>query len=530
MPEYVPATRVMVCRNVPLDSSYSDTIKFNSLSEQQAFFQGKAKYTYTENTYQRVNSSVAQPRGPLSLRIPTVADNVYDCNYVCFQNTNFGTKWFYAFIKQVNYINPNNTEIIYELDHYQTWAFDFTVLPSFVEREHTNNDARFANQQAEPIAAPNLMSNTRFSMPPQTFGPPYYIRVWTSTDASGQNVNGSLVDNIYSGLEYHEFTSAGAANSFIERYAQEQRLENVVGINMAPYSMGSAEPSYQASFGCPASLNGYTPRNQKCYNYPWHFIRVSDNAGKTMDLLYEGFCEYGVDEQGNVTVTENRCEFEMNYARAYNAAIILTPNGYNGRNYNERNFDYQMIINDFPQCAWSGNAFASWLGNELPGRVLGILNGTLSSLVGAGMNGSVSGAAGAATSGLLSSASLVQEGIVRSNNGGKLQGTLGDYSINMKLDRILFEFKDMCPTPEFTMKLDSFFDMYGYATNVVKIPNMDGRESWNYVKTRDVVISGSLPVDAMDAIKAMFNRGIRFWHGDIVGQYNLSNKVVNRNA
>ena len=122
--------------------------------------------------------------------------------------------------------------------------------------------------------------------------------------------------------------------------------------------------------------------------------------------------------------------------------------------------------------------------------------------------------------------SLAQEGIIRSNNGGKLQGSVGDYSINMKLDRILFEFKNMCATPEYLARLDSFFDMFGYATNLVKVPNMEGRESWNYVKTRNVIISGSLPVDAMDAVKAMFNRGVRFWHGDFVGQYNRSNKVV----
>lgn len=521
MADYVPATIIMVCRNVPLDSTYTDTIKFTSVGEQQGFFAGKAKYTFSENTYQRVNSSVAQPRGPLSLRVPTVADNLYDCNYVCFQNSNFGSKWFYAFIKQVNYINPNNTEIIYELDHYQTWLFDFTVLPSFVEREHTLNDVRFANQQAEPFEAPNLISNTSFTMPAQTFGPPYYIRIWTTTDASGENVNGSLQDNIFSGLEYHEFTDAGSANSFLQNYASEHTLDNVIGINMAPYSMGSAEPSYQSSFSCPGTLNGYTPRNQKCYNSPWNFIRVSDNAGKVLDLTWEGFCTYSVDQQGNISVSEGRAEFTMNYARAYNAAIILTPNNYEGRNHENRNFDCQMILNDFPQCAWSGNAFASWIGNELPTRIVSILNSTLSSALSNPIN-----TGGALLSAIPSGLSLAQEGIIRSNNGGKLQGSVGDYSINMKLDRILFEFKNMCATPEYLARLDSFFDMFGYATNLVKVPNMEGRESWNYVKTRNVIISGSLPVDAMDAVKAMFNRGVRFWHGDFVGQYNRSNKVV----
>lgn len=526
MPDYVPNTIVRVLKDVPLDDTYSDTIKFNSTGEQSGYFAGKAKYTFTEMTYQRVNNSVARPRGPLTVRVPMIADNLYDCNYIMFQNTNYGNKWFYAFIKQVNYINPENTEIVYEIDYMQTFMLDFQVNESFVEREHTNNDQRYANLQAEPVSAPQLWSNTQFEANPQFFGPPYYIRVWTSTDPSGQSVNGSLTDNIFSGLEYHEFTDAGGANALLNEYAATQKLENVVGINMAPYSMGSTGTTYSPSFSEPDSLNGYTPMNQKCYNYPYRYMIVSDNAGNTMELPYEGWCEWTVDENGNITVIKHRCTFDINYACAYNAAIILTPRDYGGHCYEQRNFDKQMIINDFPQCAWSGNAFANWLGTELPQRVMGILMNGLNNSNNVKNNPSLhSGTNSAAKvrfaesqaegSTLGELASLGFDFISAHNNGGVLQGTVGDYSINMKLDRILFEFKDMCPPPEFTMKLDHFFNMFGYATNTVKIPNMEGRANFNYVKTRNANITGSVPVEGMAIIKAAFNNGIRLWHGDI---------------
>lgn len=68
--------------------------------------------------------------------------------------------------------------------------------------------------------------------------------------------------------------------------------------------------------------------------------------------------------------------------------------------------------------------------------------------------------------------------------------------------------------------------MYGYACNKLKKPNLTGRESWNYVKTNNVILKGSMPVDAMDRIKQMFNNGIRFWHGDFVGDYARSNKPL----
>ena len=85
-------------------------------------------------------------------------------------------------------------------------------------------------------------------------------------------------------------------------------------------------------------------------------------------------------------------------------------------------------------------------------------------------------------------------------------------------------FYHICPSLEEAIKLDQFFDMYGYATNAVKVPNEDSRESWNYVKTDNVIINGSMPVQDMRTIKAMYNRGVRFWHTADVGNYSLSNR------
>lgn len=85
-------------------------------------------------------------------------------------------------------------------------------------------------------------------------------------------------------------------------------------------------------------------------------------------------------------------------------------------------------------------------------------------------------------------------------------------------------FYHICPSLEEAIKLDQFFDMYGYATNSVKVPNEDSRESWNYVKTDNVIINGSMPVQDMARIKAMYNKGVRFWHTTDVGNYSLSNR------
>ena len=92
-----PGTAVRLLRNIPLDSTYNHTIYFGSRSAQTSYFSSMAKYSLNEYTYQRVKRGV--------IRVGIVADNLYDCNYVMFQNSNFGSKWFYAFIKSVEYVN-----------------------------------------------------------------------------------------------------------------------------------------------------------------------------------------------------------------------------------------------------------------------------------------------------------------------------------------------------------------------------------------------------------------------------------------
>lgn len=59
-------------------------------------------------------------------------------NYVMYQNSNYSDKWFYAFIVNMRYENDSTTYITIATDVWQTWQFDLTFKPSFVEREMIN--------------------------------------------------------------------------------------------------------------------------------------------------------------------------------------------------------------------------------------------------------------------------------------------------------------------------------------------------------------------------------------------------------
>ena len=65
---------------------------------------------------------------------------------------------------------------------------------------------------------------------------------------------------------------------------------------------------------------------------------------------------------------------------------------------------------------------------------------------------------------------------------------------------------------QFAERIDKFFDMYGYLTNTVKIPNLNNRPNWNYIKTIGANIIGDIPQMDLQTIKDIFNNGVTLWH------------------
>ena len=141
--EIAPNSTVKLLSGVPLDNTYTDTIYFATAAAQQTFFNSKVKRSFTAQSYVRKAAGV--------IRLDCVADYLYDVDYLMFQNTSYGSKWFYAFITDVVYINDNRTDVYFELDVLQTWMFEMQLEVCFVEREHVTDDIVGAHIQPEPV-------------------------------------------------------------------------------------------------------------------------------------------------------------------------------------------------------------------------------------------------------------------------------------------------------------------------------------------------------------------------------------------
>ena len=82
-------------------------------------------------------------------------------------------------------------------------------------------------------------------------------------------------------------------------------------------------------------------------------------------------------------------------------------------------------------------------------------------------------------------------------------------------------------TKQYAKIIDDYFSLYGYATNEVKVPNRDVRQTWCYTKTVGCNLVGDMPAPELALIRSIYDAGIRFWkNGTRIGSYDQSNNPV----
>lgn len=140
---FTPSTAVYLL-NTPLKSDNKNQISFSSREEQYNYFSGLAVRQFTDFTYQRQDNII---------RVPINAEVILNegINYVMYDNANFSSRWIYAFVTKVEYINANVTHLYIKTDVYQTWFLECEIKPSFIVRETVINDELFKHTLPENI-------------------------------------------------------------------------------------------------------------------------------------------------------------------------------------------------------------------------------------------------------------------------------------------------------------------------------------------------------------------------------------------
>lgn len=501
-----PNTSIKILHNVPLDDTYEHTIYFGDSSAQSSYFSDLAKYTFEAQSYQRVKRGY--------IRIAKNAESLYDCNYLMFQNSAFGSKWFYAFIKSVEYINNAVSEIEFEIDVMQTWFFDYTLKECFVEREHSATDEIGENLVPETINVGEYVYGNRTTSD-LTLN---YVVQTTCDPNTYEDILGStytmLEKKIVSGTYAFETDADGlikylygigldGQHSEHQTEHQTKVANSTVAINIAPTTIKKLIRHSKAM------IWEYAPRNNKLLQYPYTFIYVTNNQGGSAIYKFE----YFLDDVPTFYVCGDR---------SGGSPAILYPSNY--KNVGE-NTDEAITMTSFPAISFSSNYYDQWLARTQTQTVPNLFNGLVMGAASSALTGNIGGLVGTGLNTLGTIANLMNEG-----EQAKLQGsqTSGQTSgvISYWLGLLNFIITTKCVTPQMAKTIDDYFDKFGYATHRVKTPNRNVRPHWTYTKTVGCVVKGSVPSDDMHKICSIYDKGITFWKkGNEIGNYNLDNTV-----
>lgn len=491
-----PINRVMVCRNVPFDSTYTDTIWFGSDASQLAYFSGKAKYSWDNLSPSKIQNG---------FRLPVNADALYDCNYLCFQNSNFGNKWFYCFITDIEYENPNCSRVKVEMDAWQTWMHAISIDECYVIREHANSDNYGEHTLLEPVEVGEYVDD-----PAKRSGhmEDYDAVIMYATEGQGAGQCGG----IFTALTFEHASLSGSAGPLLDRLQEiynNGRADSVAATFIMPADFYTEEQAVkEINVSVPWSrskLGEYTPRNKKLLCYPYNMLNVSNSMGQINSYRWEYFGQKGA-----------AAIFTMSCPMGVNPEVVLFPLQYN--NHGE-NFQETMSLSGFPQFAYVIDTYRAWLAQN--GNTFAVQ--TASQLISTGMSikqGNVSGAV-SGVMGIASSVAGVVDKAKQPNHAAGNQTSNAMVALRAKD----FYFYTHHIREDYAKVLDDYFDRYGYLTNRLKKPNITGRPSWNYVKTDGAVVTGSVPFGDINIIKNSLDNGITFWHGDYVGDYSRGNGV-----
>lgn len=520
-----PNTNCYLC-SVPIDATYKNQLTWDNRTAQYNYFNSTVQHTATDFTYQRHDNVI---------RWPNHIDNLWNVNYVMYQNTNFTNRWFYAFILRMEYVDDGCTNIYISTDVWQTWYFDITVGNCFVEREHDADDNLWGNLTPEGLEVGEYTQvGTTYEYDINDMS----IVMCVSRNANYGGAGGELLQRVYTGCKYLFYTadSTGVAsiNSDIQNYNQLGQLNAIVQIFMLPTRFRTmTDATIDVSLGNALSGN-FVPKNKKLYSYPYSYITLSNNEGIVVPFYKENLTA--------TTYPDFQFYFAVRFALSGQSSATCYPVSYRG---SLDNMDEGVTKVKFPQCSWTGDVYANWLAQNINQaqtqldiyekrgwRNLG--TGAVKSIAKVFSRNPFSGVTSAVNT-LESNLNLVDSAqlfLAKIDDHAvvppQAQGNTNSDSALVTWRRMKWTIRHYSMKREFLQKVDNYFTMYGYSVGDVKVPNGfstgSRRPYFNFIKTDETNVTGAIPYEDMIAIKNSLQVGITFWHNpQYVGDYSVDN-------
>ena len=537
-------SKILLVKNIHIDRQYTNVLSY---SETQMLELCQANLVAQADNY-----SFLRPTG--SIMAGFTYAQCLQANYIAFQNPDYSNKWFFAWIDDVIYKGDKNTEITFTVDAWSTWFDKWQKKTCFINRQHVLNDTIGNNLIDENLNVGDVIQEqeTTDSSYSNEFG--YWVGImsgYTPTDgqsSGGNNYSGiSILNNVISGLDLFLFKITSRADLFnivlfIARTNDDGKIEDINNmfiipnacINSSilnqhtfPYALGSTSincvyytvpmsgdtqvfnpVTFNTSISKRHSFSNFTPKNNKCYVYPYNYLLVTNNQGSENIYKYEDF-------------SGNKCVFENQLAVSIGISGRIVPKNYKGESYS---YDESLPLGKYPTCGWSGDAFTNWLtanAVNIPSQIVGNVIGSVTQFASGNVVGGLTSVANTVANTI---GQFYQASLLPNIKGGQAQG-----DISFSGNSMGFTFREMRVKNQFMQIIDDYFTRFGYAVKSLAMPNITGRKYWNYVEigANEEIGYGEVPAKYMDTINNACRRGVTIWHNHAnVGNYSLNNTIV----
>jgi hypothetical protein len=350
----------------------------------------------------------------------------------------------------------------------------------------------------------------------------------------------SIVNGIFSSVIFLVALDNSGLNSLYTALMDGNQSEKIVALFTIPsfavdsnnltqlsgsvyYVAGKAASIVKTLISTPSSLDGYTPKNAKVRTYPYMYVGFNPPNGTSKIYRYEDF-------------SNGTPSFKFISEVNPNPSVYMIPQDYRGQSGNS--LSDCATLNGYPQLASKVDVYNSWLAENtgilsvqqnqawtnwnyettssaynMIGSVFSIASGGSTDL--GGPFGFASKAVDMYKSAanydyyiqMLNAQKEKQAMLPDNVSLGGSNATLLGYDL---MDNNIFTRYNI--KYQFAKRIDDYFSMFGYQTNELKIPNINNRPNWNYVKTQGINIIGNIPNEDLEIIKTLYNSGITLWH------------------
>lgn len=513
--------KIWLSKNIKLTKDYRSVLGYTE-SQMINLLTDSSNLVYYADDY-----SFIRDKG--SIQVNCKYNVAVQSNYMAFQNPDYSSKVFFAFIDEVKYLSENSTEIVYTVDVWTTWWEYWSAKACFVVREHVIDDTVGANLLPENVELGEYIVNSHSD---DTYNTDLTVVTGSTVGPSDYE---SYTMNVYNGLPspvvYCRWDNLTDLKNFIDGLNSHGKIDALKTMFLCPkwlcpstlgtvYVDESQSENYELLEYTPITLlDTYQPVNNKLLTYPYCYFGVSNGVGQ-YNILRPEFWKPN---------TNNKLIITLNGVLTTSCSIKAVPYQYKGHS---DNIEESVTIGKFPPLAWSNDIYTNWqtqnginiLGIKLNAEETGYLKGGLQLL---------QGKTGAGISTISNS---MQSNYQHSLQPNGVEGSLNSGDVNTVIGANRLHVYKMTISRTFASIIDKYFTRMGYAVNTVKVPNLGRRLNYNYVQIANddnVAYPNNhnnicLPASALKEINDLFRNGITIWNNHTnFGDYSVSNTITN---